>query len=462
MVTAMKKIICLMLSVILLITMMPMAVFAADEKESVDYVSDLLNNLIDFAIGDVDSFSRVNRLKLIGFKSYTALGDSTVFGYGMKNITGGKDAFENHYGYGVVNEFDEAANPDDPKNGDAYPIALAKKFGIKLDSKACDHCDAELYLDCNTRTNHFAQLSMGILRPEDILSILTDNWFNLKKLESGIASKSYFAKNVYRGVIPSYGDCKKTARPEDSEALCRKYFFEMQKTYRNNIRHSDLVTLSAGGNSVGNMIMILQSCAPYTASEMLDYELSKYIVSPKLLNSALDLMSSLLEKAGVSLSGLGDFDISTIVKFLLYFYISVGDSIQETADAIHRINDDAIIVLTGLYNPADSLRFIVKDSGLELELGRALSLITNGLNRQFRRYAMLHSSYCAYVDISDAELILDDLPNDAITFDQVSAKIGELIVVDNGSAVHENADGHEFIADQIYKTLYRRNIGLFR
>jgi len=466
----MKRIVSAVIVLALCFTIIPANVFAAEENQSGR--ADILNNLIEIGISDLNSYSGIPLRKLRKIESYTSLGDSTVFGYGLDGAKSGTASFDNHYGFGIVSKKDADAE-DYFGNGSAYPLILAEKLNIKLTPENCPFCGTEKYIDCNAGNNGFAQLSIGSLRAEDILAIISYDSSDLEKYREGIASKSYFKTTIYDYLIPCYVDCR-CGKGNLSDEYKQEAFFKMQQIFVDNIKNSDLITLSVGGNNFGNMINFLSSLgdsSECSASEMLDFELEGYIPSARLLDSRMQFLKSMFEKSGLSISEINGMDLETYLKLIIYFYLSVCDNIQKTADEIHRINKDAIIVITGMYNPLDSLEIKIEGIDKGIELGRVLNVILNRINAQIRRYSLAHPYYCVYADISDAEVFLDCIPLEAISLEKLPLELSKILNEDNAKAAHESAGGHKYIAEQIYSALYRKKsypfirngaFGLFR
>jgi len=451
----------------MILTVFPAAAFAADEEKNFsrdEQISELLDILLDGIIGDVSSFNMVPSYKLRSIEKYVALGDSTATGYGLEGLSIGDSDFDYHYGYGTASDGKHHEGSFGVEDGAAFTLLLSDKLGIKRNAEICTAkegektCGAKLYLDCTRSDNHFAQLGMGYLRAEDFFTILKYTPKQIEEYNAANDFDTYFEQYIYNSLISkvaSHG----TAFESSGEAMLK-----MKEDYIKNIKAADLITLSLGGNNLGNYVRFLMEDG--NGEAQINYELSKYFPNTKLLDSALDAMNSLMAKAGIDLSNVkvAGMDPNTLlVKYLLYAYVSTCLNNILAADEIHRLNKDAVIVLMGQYNPLDDLLLNIGDGNLKIKVGKLANLITDSVNRVLKRYAMAHPLYACYVDVSEPGVIVDSYGEISVQ-DMIDGKVSmaKLFGGDFGAALHQSKSGHEYMAEQVYRTLYRKNFGLFR
>lgn len=227
---------------------------------------------------------------------------------------------------------------------------------------------------------------------------------------------------------------------------------ENRPVYQNAVKNADVITINLGSNNVMMRMMV----ALFKIAWGMDMEamFTGMDSEPTGLaaNECWKKMKSLLESAD------SEDDLMTNVLALLdtveqttgavdTILSAVNTAVQEfqtyfskCIDRIYELNEDATIIVVGLYNPLrDSKLF----SGGSLSVGKIVDPVIRSMN-SYMEFGDSHASdeNYIYVDAWNAEIIktinLDEIDvNDPSFFTKIS------------SYIHPNENGHKYMAEQI-------------
>lgn len=350
--------------------------------------ADMIDMLVEYAQSKgfckVDSYCTWDPSEL-EIESYTSLGDSTVFGYGFHDLSFDDERFLNSYGY-------EVCSPG------AYPALLKDYLKISDDQ--------------------FAQLAMGCLRVEDIRYILDKNY----------VGDGYTVESIVP-MLQHYGGSVDQVRAN----------------YEKNIKKADLITVCMGGNNfstfLGRQMNRVQEGEAPLAMDWSRYQDS----TMAQIKGAVQELSAVLQQYAPDL----DTSLARVVaESVLYAYVGVTENFAPVMDMIHSMNQDAKLVLVGLYNPVDDVYYQMEGTEKALHLGELLDVALAYVNAQFRGYAEAHSDYCAYADITDVEIFADVDENRA-SINLADGEYLDYTTANNGVAGHPDESGHAYIFRQI-------------
>ena len=115
-------------------------------------------------------------------------------------------------------------------------------------------------------------------------------------------------------------------------------------------------------------------------------------------------------------------------------------------DKIHEISDAEVILLS-MYNPVDEV--VGKLGDAEMPIGELIGKVMKGMSKYALGYAARHSDNTTYVDIYDTESNLDRYLNEKSNVIE-AMEFGSIYA---GADNHATAEGHSYIAEQIYNAL---------
>ncbi len=309
-----------------------------------DTAAELVDELIK-AKGDVtvQSYSDIS-LESTTVNTYTSLGDSTVFGFGLEDFAVNSKVFADTYGYKACSEY-------------AYPALLAEKLGVE--------------------SENFNQLSMGSLRVEDILAILKNDTTGDEYYTGSIIS---LLKTHAGGLQSAHND------------------------YVSSIEKSDLITIAMGGNNFGTFINAqidrLSSGKKPIALDWTKFSSNELTVIRGAVNQALDMLKQFNGNSQIEM-------LKVLAETVVYEYVSVIKTYDDVLDEIHRINPKAKIVFLGLFNPVSEVYYQKDGTNSKIKLGKIVDILMANLNKEFRNYAEKNSGYCVFVNTEDAEIFID-------------------------------------------------------
>lgn len=289
-----------------------------------------------------------------------------------------------------------------------------------------------------------------------------------------------------------------------------KYSDADRAAWQEYVKNADLITINLG---IDNLITfpMTQTLLAYNGEEtyaMDNWEIyldvnkdgvSRYAQICKGRDRVMELILGIVDTADNRLedeNGYSIYDecetalrtVATAVESLAYSMIGYVVNVDNAVEKIASMNEDATIVLIGAYNPLEGTTL---STGKEVNVkGHSVTLpdrsintsaiadkVINLTNRFLTNYvgditnggnADDEGSRIVTVDIKNTELFvtnddnvsknLTDMVNKTITVKgrTITIKVPEYLletVSSKGSALHPNAAGHQYIADQILNTL---------
>lgn len=329
---------------------------------------------------------------------YTVSKDSYYVSLGDSSVTGfGLTGYSN-YGYQV-------------KVPESFPYKLAEAIGLDVDTQ-------------------FVQLGQGGLRVEDIRYILDEDYvpdeYTLKRTLDEF--------ETYGGGIDNY-----------------------RATYAEEIAKADLITIGYGNN---NFTTFVTAQLGRVAENKYPYEMdwSRYVGAEGVpyVEDALAEVYAYFTEAGLD-AAYADM-LTLVVECYAYAYIGFAFNYTEVLNDIHEINPDALVIVVGSYNPIDEM--VIDIEGEQIALGEIVDGLIDLTNVHFTAYSMLTPN-TIFVAAPDVE-----------TFFDADVAAGEYKVVDtqtylmamytnSGKAMHADANGHEYIKEQILNALTLHYQGLW-
>ena len=165
---------------------------------------------------------------------------------------------------------------------------------------------------------------------------------------------------------------------------------------------------------------------------------------------AADMIAAELEKLSASIAEGGipaqyAAIVSVAVESYAYAYVAHLLSYVELAESIRAINDDVVLVLTGMYHSMEGLT--IDMNGEMLDLGEYMAYIVDFANLATLGYAV-YAADTVYANALDVETAYDNAPVSVVNF------VMELLNFDKVSAKYApTEDGYTYIAQQIYDVL---------
>ena len=275
----------------------------------------------------------------------------------------------------------------------------------------------------------------------------------------------------------------------------------LREEYMNAISSAELITIEIGINNLVTYPMT-QALLAYNGQETYEMDWERYFGSrtetlSKGKDTAINLILKAVENADSKLqdeTGKSAYDecvtalntVSTAVESLFYGILGYMVNLDAAVEAIAEANPDATIVLVGFYNPLDDTYVQIEKP---IEIGdyyfdlsehvvgteKITGAIVNEANRFLTNFVGFYAddltaaneqSRFVTVDIREAELCVSDASKNLANlgiWKTVNVK-GHSIEIyapeylldtlsTGGSALHPNADGHEYIYNQILDAL---------
>ncbi|MBE5955453.1 MAG: hypothetical protein E7253_03275 [Lachnospiraceae bacterium] len=321
---------------------------------------------------------------------YTVTENSFYVSLGDSTVTGlGLEGYGN-YGYRV-------------KVPEAYPYRVAKSLGLDPETQ-------------------YEQLACGGLRVEDILYVLDDTF----------EADAYTYNSVESSFNRYTGGLEQT----------RKLFAEC-------LSRADLISISAGGNSLGTYASFIMNHYEETGI-VPQVEWERYLNQTELnkLQNKLKSLDKLLKLAGIS----EEERTYAILRLqcMLYGYYNITKYFDKTIERIREYAPDASLVIVGLYNTMQDV--YIENNGVRIDIDSLMQGITDYVNTVLRECADRREN-AIFVDAMDVE-----------TFNYVNviekgasfsfAEYMNHIQGENGvHNDHATANGHAYIAEQILKKI---------
>ena len=176
---------------------------------------------------------------------------------------------------------------------------------------------------------------------------------------------------------------------------------------------------------------------------------SNYVKDADLLAQVEDAKAALVDELSKEYDAQTVADIVEQVERVLYAFVAYGFENAKAVQEIKAINGDAVIVMLGMYNPLQGLTVDVDGTIVDVSNMCANLMIASDVNNLI--FAMT-SGGVVFVEISQAEakgfapIVLDT--------SDVDAAMGQVAdILDNMNSMCANANGHEYIYQQILDAL---------
>jgi len=211
-------------------------------------------------------------------------------------------------------------------------------------------------------------------------------------------------------------------------------------TYKVDIAAADLITLQFG--EINCFVDVLNSFADFnTDYNKVDWQ--KYLGADS--KTTEDKLKEALDKAYAELADLGvkaeqAKSVVSAIEVYCYQYLAHAISLNKAVAKIQEVNPDALIVVVGAYNPLSGATYDL--DGKTVELGKFCDYLFDAFGWYDLAYAIVTEDV-TYVDAPDVPVNMADKE---LTYSEIAAKFS----VDN---LQPSAEGHEYIADQIYEAL---------
>ena len=152
----------------------------------------------------------------------------------------------------------------------------------------------------------------------------------------------------------------------------------------------------------------------------------------------------------VSYMGVNVVDLlMTGIESYSYAYVGYVMCYPELVNAIREINEEALIVMVGMYDPLDGV--VLDLDGTEIAIGDYVGYLVDVTNVHATGYAML-TGEAIYVDAPDVET-----SNDVASYELIPFVLG---MFTGEIDLYPNEDGHDYIKDQILNALTVTATGL--
>ena len=176
---------------------------------------------------------------------------------------------------------------------------------------------------------------------------------------------------------------------------------------------------------------------------------SKYIADAEILELIEDAKQAAIDELSKELDAKDVADAAEQVEQILYAFVAYGFENANAIKEIKAINSDAVIVMLGMYNPLQGLTVEVEGTVVDVaNMFENLMIATDVNNLIFS----MTSGDIVFVEISMAEADgFDPIVVDPENLD--AAKADALEILDNLDNMCANAEGHEYIYNQILDAL---------
>ena len=283
-----------------------------------------------------------------------------------------------------------------------------------------------------------------------------------------------------------------------------EYIEGLRAKYQQHIKNADLITVNVG---INNLVTypLMQSYLAYNGQETYEMDWAYYFGQSRVDKVAKGktainkLLMHAVDVADNHIPGVDGFSayekcetllttVATACESLAYGLLGYIVNLDASVEAIASANPDATIVLVGFYNPMEDTYIHVENvtlNGHVVDLSKHTPINTSALtekviniaNRVLTNYVGFYAddlvasgegSRIVTVPILDTELCISDTNavKDLSTLadwttvsglgHEVTIKIPQYFLETSktlGSALHPNANGHEYIFNQILKSL---------
>ncbi len=259
-------------------------------------------------------------------------------------------------------------------------------------------------LNLNPKTQ-YKELGMVGMRAEDLLYILTED-----------------------AVLDTFGEAKIRA-------------LDAAKTsYKTEIARADLITVGLSNNTITNFVVSQVKNSITGKAVPIDWTICVGVDGAAEIAEILAKIKDYLVGSGID-SAIADMLVYAIESYA-YGYVGYALNYSKAIDAIHVINPDALVVIVGSFNPIDDLAIIMEET--VVPVGELVGSLVEMSNVYAVGYAVTTDN-TVYVDAPDVETFFDE--------DGDVSLETYLLAIENGYEFHANANGHEYIKEQILNTL---------
>ena len=176
---------------------------------------------------------------------------------------------------------------------------------------------------------------------------------------------------------------------------------------------------------------------------------SKYIADAEILEMVEDAKQAAIDELSKELDAKDVAAAAEQVEQILYAFVAYGFENANAIKEIKAINSDAVIVMLGMYNPLQGLTVEVEGTVVDVaNMFENLMIATDVNNLIFS----MTSGGIVFVEISMAEADGFD-PTVVDPENLAAAKTDVLEILDNLDNMCANAEGHEYIYNQILDAL---------
>ena len=138
-----------------------------------------------------------------------------------------------------------------------------------------------------------------------------------------------------------------------------------------------------------------------------------------------------------------DETTKSYIEKLVYTVVSYATETVKAVETIKAINEDATLVVVGMYNPANGLKLNTGDA--VINAGEIFEYVIDATNLYYATYAVADGGF-AFVDVSDTTTAGFNTVIDASALDMTALTN---MILDAGASMHANAEGHKYIKEQI-------------
>lgn len=164
------------------------------------------------------------------------------------------------------------------------------------------------------------------------------------------------------------------------------------------------------------------------------------------IRAAITVVSDTMNTVDAEIRAI-DETVLDIAENLAYAFVAYAVDTAKAIDTIKAINPDATLLVLGMYNPLEGLR--TSNNGTEINVGEYFEYVIDATNLYYLALAAADHEF-AFVDISSTEI--DGFSGDAAlnTSDMTIQNLSGF-AIDALNKMNANANGHEYIKEQILK-----------
>lgn len=455
-----KRVIALIVTLVMMVGMLPLGVFAESEKtdskdvnKQIEEIEEIIKDSLPDNVSETDSiqgvvstidqvsalFSKLSSLvdseKLVelaacfvdrisqkisaGSIASTHLlepieevdcmmttGDSTVFGYDLEDCKDDPrydepsmpDHYRNTHGYRITSEY-------------SYPALLRNLFGLKQLGKTKDD-----------EKPTFAPLATARFRVEDIRCLVDPEY-----------KGDGFTEN---NIIP----------------MLEEYRYQLDEIMEETMawlqrEDLDFVVVGVGSNNFHT----------YLGNQLIDNEnywfnwdqfSEKKVIDYKNLIEAISNFVHIVTGEDVSL-------YQKAIESVVYTTASVMENIPTVVDKIHEINPNAKICLMGIYDPVNTLHYQIPGQSADVKLGTLIDALISRINKSYQACALERQDYCFYVDATDVAVLFQEDPQ---FIDEDVMNLYHLMdcvnyFIEQNTKTHQTVGGHEDLYHRILEAM---------